>query len=59
MKPKTFTADFFREAGKKGGTTTSKKGKEFFQKIGKLGGTKRWANKKTSDEAVSQKAGMD
>ena len=43
MKTKTYTKEFFQQAGKKGGTNTAKRGREYFQKIGSMGGTTRWS----------------
>lgn len=37
--------NIFINSGKKGGTTTAKRGRGFYQAIGKKGGIKRWSNK--------------
>ncbi len=56
--------EFFIEAGKRGGLTTAKRGKDFYKEIGAKGGKTRWAKKKApvteTDELLIglEKAGM-
>lgn len=42
----TISLDVFRNSGKKGGTTTAKRGKEFYVQIGKKGSKIRWDKNK-------------
>ncbi len=43
---KQFTIEFFQEAGRRGGVSTARRGKDFYKKIGALGAKKRLENKK-------------
>jgi hypothetical protein len=45
---KQFTVEFFQEAGRKGGISTAKRGRDFYKKIGALGAKTRWGENKSS-----------
>ena len=46
--------DVFRKTGKKGGTTTAKRGKSFYKEIGTLGSKIRWQKKKEEGKSDSK-----
>lgn len=41
--------EHLRRAGRKGGQTMKKRGREYYQKIGRKGARARWGNKKTDN----------
>ena len=46
MKDNTqFSRDIFVKAGKKGGTSTAKRGKSYYKEIGTKGAQTRWGKK--------------